>query len=170
MVTISYTVGTLAFMAFFALNLLALRLRPKSPPVVVFLACSLTVHLLASLTAGWAFRGISYWHGAALYWFAFIGYLYGYSALQKSISLRTLRALYARADLSADLPTIYSQTVRRSFLERVDLLVQGGLAAVQDGRYAATESARKTARRVALARRLFGVVSSGLYFDTGPPR
>ena len=170
METTAYAVGALAFAIFAALSPLALRLRPDCPPAAVLLAGSLTIHLLVSLAAGWAFHGISYWHGSALYWFAFMGYLYGYSALQKSISLRALRALYARPDRSDDLLTIYTHTVWRSFLERANLLVEGGMAAVENGVYTPTERARRTVRRVASVRRLFGVVSSGLYFENKPPR
>jgi hypothetical protein len=138
--------------------------------VVVILACGLTVHVLANVVADWVCGGIAYWHGAALYWFAFMGYLYGYSALQKSISLRTLLALHDRPGRSADLDTIDAEIVRRSFLERADILVQGGMADVTDGRYTPTARATKAAHQIALVRRLFGVVSSGLYFDAGPPR
>ena len=105
----------------------------------------------------------AYWPAAAVSGFGAVCWLFAFSAVYKSVSLRILTQLARAPGHAMPLETITEEYVRPEFESRVALLVKMGCAEATDEGYAATATGNDTARRIETIRRACGVSGSGLY-------
>ncbi len=161
----SFAVGALGLVAFLLLGLVLLRLPGKMAPVSRLLLLGLAVHALGTLLAAGLLAGVTYWHGAALYWLGFNVALFGFSAVYKSVSLRILTELAVQPGGTLPLADVVAAHVRPCFTARTTLLLEAGLTREEGGRFALTANGRRTAARCGRVQRCFGVQRSGLYGD-----
>lgn len=159
----SFAVGLFGLVVFFLLNLLVLRLPGPIAPVNRQTLLALLVHVVTMAVAISLIPNMTYWHGAALYWMGFNCNLYAFSAVYKSISLRTLDKLAHAPDQSLVLKRLAEDHVRPSFADRATLLVRSGLAQEQEELFAITAKGQQLADRISLVQRLFGIQTCGLY-------
>lgn len=164
----SLTAGVLALLLHMLLVPLVLRLFRTLAPVLLHLASGLLVHLVQVIVMWWAgtagsHEPLPYWHGTAVLGAGAIGYLFVFSAVYKSVSLRILDCLVTHGGDRARLRDIVTEVVAPETRSRMRLLVEMGLAAEEGGRYRTTGQGRKTAARLQTLRRVFGIRDSGLY-------
>lgn len=162
----SFLAGAIGLIVFCPLNLAVLRLPGSLAPVLRQTLLALGIHVLITLLAAWLVPGIPYWHGAALYWLGFNCLLYGFSAVYKSISLRTLSTLAHSPTGSLPLRVLVEEHIRPCFTRRAVLLVEAGLAQERAGLFAITAKGRILAARLTQLQRLFSIQCSGLYTST----
>ena len=91
-------------------------------------------------------------------------YIYVFSSLYKSISLKIIHFLSHQPEYSAHLDEIFEKCIKASFTERVDILVDSSMAERRNDRFVITGAGIKTANRIRWMQRLFGIERSGLYF------
>jgi hypothetical protein len=156
--------GALAGLIVFAgAALVALRLPARLSPVARQALLALLIHVATSALMAWRFPEATYWHGAALYWFGFNCFLYAFSAVYKSVSLRMLSKLAQAPGKRLAMSDIVEEQISPCFTDRVALLVQTRLAEKKHGRYSALPQGLKVASRIRLLQNIFGVKQSGLY-------
>jgi hypothetical protein len=105
----------------------------------------------------------AYWPVAAVNAFGVVCWLFAFSAVYKSVSLRVLTHLDRAPGNALSLESVTEDYVRPEFEARVALLVKMGCADEVTGGYAATPQGNDTARRIAMIRRACGVEGGGLY-------
>jgi hypothetical protein len=133
-------------------------------PVAVHGASAIAWHALqiaALLLAGMV---AFYWHAAAFFGMGVMLFVFGFSAVYKSISLRFLVMLARAPGYTLTLADAQERLVVKSFRERVEMLTATGLALSTSEGYRLSEAGLRTAGRIAAVRRLFGARASGLYF------
>jgi hypothetical protein len=160
---LSFAYGVGSFAVYAVVALIILRLPGNVPPVARLSGLALLIHAVATAAGVFAFEALPYWYGASLYGFCFIFYLFGFSAVYKSVSLRILTELARQPDWGISLREVADAHVRPSFAGRAALLVAAGYAEEVGGRFRLTEYGRKMAGRLAVVQRVFGVARSGLY-------
>lgn len=164
----SFLWGAIAFLVFFSAALLLLRVRGNAAPVPRLALLGLLVHGAAVISAWLAYPGLPYWHGAALYWFLFNSFLFAFSAVYKSVSLRILWELQRAGRDGIPMNEITERHVAPLFRERIDILVQGGMASSTGNRYEITPKGRTWANRFALVQKICGIERGGLYGGQPP--
>ena len=140
-----------------------LRLRDAAAPVPRLALLGLLVHGIAVGAAWLAYPGMSYWHGAALYWFLFNSFLFVFSAVYKSVSLRILWELERAGSVGIPMNEITERHVAPLFEERIDILVRGGMARSSEDRFEVTAKGKVWADRFSLVQKVFGIEGGGLY-------
>jgi hypothetical protein len=158
-------VGFACFLAHAAVTLAWLRLPGRTPPVARHAASALGTHALGVAVAAWVVGPFAYWPAAAVSAFGAVCWLFAFSAVYKSVSLRILTQLARTAGGALPLETVTEEHVRPEFAARVAVLVAMGCAEEVEGGYAVTERGNDTARRIAAVRRACGVCGSGMYGD-----
>jgi len=162
----SFLAGAIGLVVFCPLNLVVLRLPGSMAPVLRQTLLALAIHVLITLLAACLVPEIPYWHGAALFWLGFNCLLYGFSAVYKSISLRTLSTLAHSPTGSLPLRVIVEDHIRPCFTKRAALLVEAGLAQERAGLFALTAKGQILAARLTRVQWLFSIQCSGLYTST----
>ena len=157
--------ATLACLAGHGVTVIALlHARVRVAPILL--------HSISALT--WAFAGIAilfglgairyYWHCGAFFGLGAMLFIFGFSAVYKSVTLRTLIFIAQRPNATITAQDIHQHVVMRSFRERADLLTESGLTMLGPNGYSLTGAGRHMAKRISMIRRLLGVQSAGLYF------
>ena len=108
----------------------------------------------------------AYWPAAAANGFLAIGWLFAFSAVYKSVSLRILTHLDRVPDHSLTVDAIADRYVRAEFEARARVLMNMGCVDASNGAYTLTEKGRAVARRIEGIRRACGVGGSGLYSES----
>jgi hypothetical protein len=159
-------IATLACLFGHAATVIAiLNARVRLAPVLLHAISGLAWHCVA-IAILLAFGTINYyWHSAAFFGLGIMTYVFGFSAVYKSVSLRTLVFIAQSPLTTTTVNAIHEQVVMHSFRKRADLLTQSGLIALGPDGYVLTCAGRKIARRISIIRRLLGVESSGLYYE-----
>lgn len=158
-------VGLCCFAAHVAVTLVWLRVTRGPSPVVRHAASALGTHAVGVLVGAWVAGPFAYWPVAAVSGFGAVCWLFAFSAVYKSVSLRILSQLSRTPGHLLPFEVIASDYVRPEFEARVAVLVKMGCAEdVADG-YAATAAGNATARRIAGVQRACGIEASGLYGD-----
>ena len=132
-------------------------------PIIRHAIVSLTVHAASIGSAIACGAQFTYWHGAAFYWFCVIVFLFVYSAVYKSVSLRVLLRLSQPNGNSVTFDEISRQLIRPRFEERATILVEAGHVEFRQGHFEVTEKGRGMAARFRRVRRLLGIENAGLY-------
>jgi hypothetical protein len=159
----SFAAGTLGLLGFALLNSVVLRLPGRLAPVSRQALLALMVHGLSFALTAWLVPGVTYWHGAALYWCGFNCYLFAFCAVYKSVSLRVLTELARTQEQCLGLDAIARTYIQPCFTQRTALLVASGLAEEQEGKFSITARGRQLAARFAGVQRLFGIQRTTLY-------
>lgn len=164
-------VTTLACFAGHAVTVIAmLHARVRLAPILLHAISGLTWHCVA-IAILLALGAIHYyWHAAAFFGLGVMTYVFGFSAVYKSISLKTLVFIAQSPSTTTTVHVIHEQVVLRSFRKRVDLLTQNRLTVLGSDGYFLTSAGHQLAHRISMIRRIFGVESSGLYYEQLPNR
>lgn len=162
--TLSLLSGALALCAHAALVPVLLRVARRATPVNVHLGSAIAIHS-AQVAILWRFAGdgFPYWHGAAVFGAGAIAYLFAFSAVYKSVSLRLLLVLLGADEPCVTFARLASEVVRPEFERRLALLVDMGLCVEKGDSFAPSDSGIAAASRIRAMQRLFGVENPGLY-------
>lgn len=161
-------VGVACFSLHAAVTLVWLRVGAGPAPVVRHAASALATHVAGVAGAAFLAGPFAYWPAAAVSGFLAVCWLFAFSAVYKSVSLRILTHLDRTPGHTLPLDVVTQEYVRPEFAARAELLVQMGCAEEVAGEYAATAKGDDTARRIARVRRACGVDGGGMYGGTGP--
>jgi hypothetical protein len=159
----SLLVGLGCFVLHAVVTLVWLRLPGRTPPVARHAVSALATHTIGVALAAQLAGPFGYWPAAAVSGFCAVCWLFAFSAVYKSVSLRILTELDRAPSHAMPLVTITEEYVRPEFETRVALLVKMGHAEESDEGYAATAAGNDAARRVETIRRACGVEGNGLY-------
>ncbi len=162
MIEMSFKGGLVAVLVYGLILPLALRIFSRSAPLLVFCAGGLAIHVLATVVLAIYMPGCPYWHGAALFWFGFMAYLYGFNTLYKSMSIDMIARLAASPGGRLSQEEICN-IVEGHFVARTRLLVDSRYVDVAAGVYLPTVSGQRLASRIRRAQCIFGITVSGLY-------
>ncbi|MCE9561369.1 MAG: hypothetical protein K8U57_04885 [Planctomycetes bacterium] len=169
----SLLVGLACFAAHVAVTLIWLRIRRGPSPVTRHAASALSTHIIGVIVAANLVEGFAYWPVAAVSGFGAVCFLFAFSAVYKSVSLRILTQLDRTPGNAIPFVVIARDYVQPEFEARVAVLVKMDCAAELDGGYVATETGNTTARRIGVIQRACGIRGSGLYSEseaTAPTR
>jgi len=141
------------------------RLPWRVPMLVIQLFVALVLHGIS--VAALAHLGLlgQYWWVAASFGFGFMVYLFGFSAVYKSLSLRILLDVLAHDPSEVPRDGVYQRVVDRSFSDRIEILERGGLVARQGDRYVVSARGLAVAGRIGRLRTILGVDGGGIYFS-----
>jgi hypothetical protein len=156
-------VGLGCFAAHVAVTLVWLRATRGPSPVVRHAASALGTHALGVLVGAWVAGPVAYWPAAAVSGFGAVCWLFAFSAVYKSVSLRILSQLSRTPGHALPFEVIARDYVRPEFEARVAVLVKMNCAEEAASGYAATAAGKATARRIAGIQRACGIEASGLY-------
>jgi hypothetical protein len=163
----SILVGLACFASHAAVTLVWLRLPCRTAPVTRHAVSALGTHAIVVALAAQVVGPFAYWPAAAVSGFLAVCWLFAFSAVYKSVSLRILTELDRAPGHAMALETVTEEYVRPEFVARTALLVKMGCAAEADGAYEATEKGTATARRIEAVQHACGIEASGLYSDSG---
>jgi hypothetical protein len=164
----SLLVGLACFTLHAVVTLVWLRLPGRVSPVARHAISALGTHVLGVALAAQFAEPFAYWPAAAVNAFGTVCWLFAFSAVYKSVSLRILTQLDRATGHAMPLETITEDYVRPEFETRVALLVKMGHAKQTVEGYAATAAGNDTAHRIEVVRRACGVSGSGLYGGNAP--
>jgi hypothetical protein len=163
MIVTSFIIGFFLFCFHALLVLVWLRVL-SIEPVLIHILDSILIHVIGFIVAGQVYPGLPYWQGAALYVFLSLAYLYAFSAFYTSISLSILIKLWLAPNKQMDCDVIFEQFVRKSYVERVEMLIKSGQVEETAAGYQITSQGQKNVTMIRLIqRRLFGIENSGIY-------
>ena len=145
------------------LSLLLLRLPGRVAPVARHAGSAAVTHLAGVVIAGITFGPITYWPIAAVSGFGSVVWLFAFSAVYKSVSLRILTHLDEVPGNAIPFQEVTASFVLPEFQSRVKVLeAMGCTKATTDG-YALTEKGGLMARRILAVQWVCGIERSGLY-------
>jgi hypothetical protein len=160
---ISLLVGLACFALHAAVTLAWLRLPGRLSPVTRHAISALVTHATGLALAAYLVGPVAYWPAAAVNVFAVVCWLFLFSAVYKSVSLRILTKLASTAEHTLPLNTITEEYVRPEFEARIEVLLKLGCAEVAEDEYTTTHKGDETARRVVTVQRICGIERSGMY-------
>jgi len=159
----SLLVGLGCFVAHVVVCLIWLRVSRGPSPVVRHAVSALGTHVVGVIVAASLLAELAYWPVAAVSGFGAVCFLFAFSAVYKSVSLRILTQLDRTPGHAIPFAVVARDYVQPEFEARVAVLVKMNCAAGVDGGYVATEAGNATARRIGVIQRACGIESSGLY-------
>jgi hypothetical protein len=161
----AFKIGLLALAVHIVLTTFLIRLQRERASVLLHIL-SAAVIALALLLTSFIFFG----NGARFFWIVIsvlyggaIAFLFLFSAVHKSISLEVLCELSRAPQCRLEIEAIAQELVLPRFVERIELLIAGGLAVRAAKGFVITDSGQKTAHRLRILQRVAGVTRSGLY-------
>jgi hypothetical protein len=158
-------VGLGCFLFHVAVSLVWLRRPGRFSPVARHAASALATHAIGVILAAWWVGPFAYWSAAAVSGFGAVVWLFAYSAVYKSVSLRILRELSRSPGQTLALSTIVEEYVRPEFEYRALVLVRMGCARETERGYEVTRKGIDLATRLAVVQWAFGITASGIYGD-----
>ncbi len=162
-------VGLSCFAAHVTATLVWLRIRRGPSPVVRHAVSALGTHILGVIVAANLAEAFAYWPVAAVSGFGAVCWLFAFSAVYKSVSLRILTELDHTPGNALPFEVIARDYVQPEFEARVAVLMKMDCAVEVVDRYAATATGNATARRIVVIQRACGISSSGLYESAEQP-
>jgi len=163
-------IGLGCFALHVAVTLTWLRLPGRRSPVARHAISAFGTHFVGMALGGWLMGAFSYWPVAAVSGFLATGWLFAFSAVYKSVSLRILAQLQRAPGHVLEFESIAKEYVHPEFMARIMLLVKMGFAEETHGGYALTVKGSRIARRIALIQRAWGIEVSGLYSRMASPQ
>jgi hypothetical protein len=162
-------VGLACFALHAAVSLVALRLPGRMSPVARHAASAFGTHIVGIAVAAMIVGPFAYWPAAAVNGLLVVCWLFAFSAVYKSVSLRILTHLDRVPDHSLTIDAIAENYVRPEFAARALVLVKMGCVVESNGEFALTEKGKAIARRIALVQRVWGIESGGMYGSLANP-
>lgn len=156
-------VGLACFLLHAVVSLIALRLPARMSPVARHASSALGTHIVGVAIAALVVGPFAYWPVAATNGLLAIGWLFAFSAVYKSVSLRILMHLDRLPSHTLGVDTIAESYVRPEFEARALVLVKMGCAGKSNGEFMLTEKGSAVARRIEGIRRAWGIEGTGLY-------
>ncbi len=164
---LSILIALLASVAVAGSVLLTLRYLPQITPVYVFAGGTLIGIGVATAIGAYFLNEFEFWTAGSLISLLGVCHLFVFSAVYKSVSLRMLGVLADQPGGRMHVAELVEQVARPSVEERMDVLVDMGLAEKDgDGLFHATAQGIRTDARLARLQHHFGIRSSGLYSNT----
>jgi hypothetical protein len=160
---IALLVGLGCFLTHAAISLVWLRLPGRLSPVSRHAVSAIATHILGTASAAWIVGPFAYWPAAAVAGFGAVCWLFTFSAVYKSVSLRILTQLARTPGHSLPLEAITDQYVQPEFETGTLVLVTMGCAENIEGEFALTQKGKTTAQRIQAAQRVCGIEESGMY-------
>ncbi len=160
---IALLVGLCCFLLHAAVTLCWLRLPGRVSPVARHGVSAIGTHVLGIVWGAQLIGPFAYWPAAAVSGFGAVCWLFAFSAVYKSVSLRILTQLARTPGNALSLESITGEHVRPEFAARVAVLVRMGCAEETAEGYTITGKGSETARRIALIQRACGIEQSGMY-------
>jgi hypothetical protein len=160
---ISLLVGCGCVAAHVALTLVLLRLPGRVSPVVRHAASAAATHVTGVALAAVVIGPLPYWPAAAAAGFGAVCWLFAFSAVYKSVSLRILSRIKAAPGNRLPFGTVTTDYVLPEFAARIGVLQTMGCAALAGDGFTLTPKGRATADRITAVQRLCGIERSGLY-------
>lgn len=141
-----------------------LHLQSSIAPVLIHAASS-AAWFICLVFGLWLLSLVdAFWWTAATFAFFVMTYLFGYSALYKSVSLRMLVMLSNGSDQTLTLSSMESEFVRRNFDARAEMLIRAHMIRTTPVGLELSCRGQNISARLSALRKFFGVVSSGVYF------
>ncbi|MFO0802179.1 MAG: hypothetical protein U0791_03505 [Gemmataceae bacterium] len=162
-------IGAACAVAHMAMTLVLLRLPGRTSPVMRHAASAAVTHLAGVIAAMW-FGPVPYWPIAAVGGFGAVAWLFVFSAVYKSVSLRILSQLARVEGNELPLETVTTDYVMPEFAARVDVLRNMGCAEPVGAGDALTAKGAATAKRILAVQKLCGIERSGLYGEAASKR
>jgi hypothetical protein len=160
----SFLVGCIGVAVLGLVVPLAIRLIRPANAIPMIIAIAIVVHLVGTV-AGAAWLGeLDYWQSAAVYWFATVILIYGYGTCYRSLSVQMFLLIDKTPSRTMDIRSLHDVHFRRFMRDRIDAMVNGGRGERRGGLLAITPAGRANAARILLARRIFGLSESRLYY------
>jgi hypothetical protein len=156
-------VGLGCFLFHVAVSLVWLRRPGRTSPVARHAASALGTHAIGVFLAALWVGPFAYWSAAAMSGFGAVVWLFGYSAVYKSVSLSILRELSRSPGQVVPIETIVDRYVRPEFENRAQVLVRMGCARETERGYEVTRRGIDISTRLAVVQWMFGITASGLY-------
>jgi len=157
-------VGVVAFGLHFVLSILWLRVRVARPaPVLRHIISAIICHTIAVLAFCINDLHFAYWSAFAVFGFLAIAWLFAFSAVYKSVSLRILTQLHTAGEVGLSFATITDDYVEPEFANRIAVLLRMGLVVEHAEGYSISVSGKRFARRWRWVQRICGIARSGLY-------
>jgi hypothetical protein len=156
---------TLACLAAHGITVIALlHLHVRMAPLFLHAVSALAWHIvgIAVLLALGMIH--YYWHAAAFFGLGVMLFIFGFSAVYKSVTLRTLIFIAQRPTATITPLDIHRTIVMTSFRDRANLLVESGLVNLGGDGYSLTDAGHHMVHRISMLRRLLKIESAGLYF------
>jgi hypothetical protein len=158
-----FLVGLSAFLAHLILSLLWLWRPGGIAPVTRHIISALSTHAAATVFGVVFVGNVDCWVITAVSGFGAVSWLFIYSAVYKSVSLRILTKLTKQIRGRMLFDMITATEVRPEFEARADLLVRMGYVVQHSSHYELTNRGSNVARWIRLIQRAYGIKSSGLY-------
>ena len=145
------------------LTLLLLRAPGRASPVARHALSAALTHVIGVAAAGFLVGPFPYWPAAAASGFGAVVWLFAFSAVYKSVSLKVLTRLAATPGGELPFDAITGDYVRAEFTARAEVMV--ALGWVRDGPdgFELTPAGAAAARRLRAVQRACGIETSGLY-------
>lgn len=156
-------VGAATAAAHVAATLVVLRLPGKLSPVARHAASAAVTHVGGVAVAAAVVGPFAYWPAAAVGGFAAVAWLFAFSAVYKSVSLRVLTELARAPGGAIPFAAITDDYVKAEFTARTRVVVALGWVREGPDGFELTPDGAAAARRVAAVQRLCGIGRSGLY-------
>jgi len=163
----SFAIGFIAAIVFAlvapVLQLVARAFAWSIAPVILLAIGAIVSHGFGIAVGILTVPQFQYWDAASIFGFCVMGYVFAFGAVYKSVSLDILLSLVDRPGRTAPLSEVVDRQVPHLFQGRTRILVDGGLVAQTDSRFAPTPAGREMASRIGWLRRIFGIGDTGLY-------
>lgn len=157
----SFCLGAAALACHGFMAILAVRNLPRVSPVILHATSTVLAELIFLGLIYAASHPVPFWHGAILIGFGALAFLFVFSALYKSISIRML--LIADRTGKADIKTLTHDFTQAAFADRANVLKEMGCVTEADGRFTITPQGVRLARKFSAMKALMRVSTSGLY-------
>jgi len=154
--------GIIAFFGYTALLLLLLRVFHKVEATFVVLLAALFIFPVALASFVALAPSVNLWVFSTSYWFLVLSFLMGFGAIYKSLSLRMLLTLLETPTHEKSAESFRKEYIfGDSFNNRLQLMVDQGLAERTDDKLSLTIRGASWANRLVTLQRVFGIMRSG---------
>jgi len=154
--------GIIAFCGFGALLLVLLRAFHKVEAIFVVLLAALLVYPVSLAGFVGLAHPVNFWVFSTSYWFFVLSFLMGFGAIYKSLSLRMLLTLLETPTHEHSAESFRKEYIfGDSFNNRLQLMVDQGLAEQTDDGLSLTVRGANWANRLVTLQRAFGIMRSG---------
>ncbi len=154
--------GVVCFVFYVLAVLVVLRVDRTREPALLVVVLAAVVGVAGPVVFAWLGPAFNAWVLLASYSFLTLGFLVGFGAVYKSLSLRILLRLLDTPGRTGSYQAIFdAYLIEDSYQNRLSVIVDKGLVDLQDGQLSLTARGRVLAQRVRAIQRAFGITHSG---------
>jgi predicted transcriptional regulator len=160
----SLSLGVVIMVCHILLSTLLVRILRQTAPVILHFLSMLASLLLFFVVAAYIPAIVSVWHGVILISVGAVFWVFGFSAVYKSISLKMLAFLYKEGRRSTTIIELQDKFGDNIFETRIKVLLDMEMIIENaQGRYEITPKGVQILKRFGFIRFLFGVRNIGFY-------